>query len=198
MRLALVLATIAMVAACSAQPESDAASGAQPGLSAANSNPRILGRCCPDTDAELMALMKRYEDTPEAERSPELALWAYRMTSGIPEQERIVVRDSAAWAALWPRIVGTHSPRPNPPAVAFTKEMLLVVSMGTRSSGGYVIAIDSMTVDGDSIRVAVREQSPGPRCGTTAALSAPVALARVERSDLPVSFTTREVVKDCT
>ena len=198
MRLALVLATIAVIAGCGAQPEPSVTSGESATATTGKPNPHILGRCCPDTDAELMALMQRYEDTPDAERSPELALWAYRMTSGIPEQERIVVRDSASWAALWPRIVGTHSPRPNPPAVDFTKEMLLVVSMGTRSSGGYVIAIDSMMVAGDSIRVVVREQSPGPRCGTTAALSAPVALARIERSDLPVSFTTREVVKDCT
>jgi hypothetical protein len=196
MRRAFVLTALLVVAGCSAKPEGEVASGAP--TVPASAEPRILGRCCPDTDAELMALMQRYEDTPEAERSPELALWAYRMTSGIPEQERIIVRDSAAWTALWPRIVGTHSPRPKPPAVDFAKEMLLVVSMGTRSSGGYVIAIDSLRVAGDSIRVVVREQSPGPRCGTTAALSAPVALARVERSDLPVSFTTRAVVKDCT
>ena len=69
--------------------------------------------------------------------------------------------------------------------------------MGTRATGGYVIAIDSIDTRGDTLRVLVREQSPGPRCGTTAALSAPVAVARIRRNDLPVRFTTRNVVKDC-
>jgi hypothetical protein len=141
--------------------------------------------------------MARRERTPEAERSPEMAVWAYRMTSGLSEVERIIVRDSASWARLWPRIVGTHSPRPRPPVVNFAEEMLVVASMGTRSSGGYVIAIDSINVASDTVRVFVREQSPGPRCGTTAALSAPVTLARIRRNDLPVTFTTRNVVKDC-
>ena len=83
------------------------------------------------------------------------------------------------------------------PAVRFSKEMLVVASMGTRPTGGYTITIDSVWVAGDSLRVAVREQSPGPRCGTTAALSAPVALARLRRSELPVAFTSRPVVHDC-
>ena len=124
-------------------------------------------------------------------------MWPYRMTSGIAEQERIVVRDSTTWARLWPRIGGTHRPRAMLPAVTFATEMLVVVSMGTRSSGGYIIAIDSVAVANDTLHVVVREQSPGPRCGTPAMLSAPVALARVERSALPVRFATREVVRDC-
>jgi hypothetical protein len=141
--------------------------------------------------------MDRYERTAEVERTPEIALWAYRMSSGLTDQERIVVRDSASWAALWPRIVGTHSPKPRVPRVDFTREMLLVASMGRRSSGGYVIAIDSVHTASDSLRVVVREQSPGPRCGTPGVLSSPVALARVQRSTLPVGFTTRTVVRDC-
>jgi hypothetical protein len=119
------------------------------------------------------------------------------MTSGLAGKERIIVRDSASWRSLWPRIVGTHSPVPPVPAVNFTDEMLLVVSTGTRGSGGYVIMIDSVRAVGDTIRVSVREQSPGPRCGTPAVISAPVALARVERTTWPVSFVTREVVRDC-
>ena len=193
--LAALLGVVAL-ASCNSRPPagSTAADSSRPASAVA---PRVLGACCPDTDAELMAVMQRYESTPERDRGPELALWPYRMTSGIAEQERIVVRDSASWTALWPRIVGSHSPRPAPPTVDFANEMLLVVSMGTRSSGGYVIAIDSVTAAADSVRVVVREQSPGPRCGTTAALSAPVALARVERSNLPIAFSTREVVRDC-
>ena len=186
------------VASCNARSEGDATprdsgSPTSPSIVA----PHVRGKCCPDTDADIAALIQRYETTSERERRPEVALWPYRMTSGISDQQRIVVRDSATWANLWPRIVGSHSPRPPVPVVDFATEMLLVVSMGTRSSGGYIIAIDSVSMASDTLRALVREQSPGPRCGTTAALSAPVALARIDRSEQPVVFRTREVVRDC-
>ena len=185
------------LASCNAGPDRDAAPRDSAPLPPAASSPRVIGACCPATDAELTALMQRYESTPERDRPPELALWPYRMTSGMSEQERLVVRDSATWADLWPRIIGSHSPRPVLPAVRFATEMLLVVSMGTRGSGGYLIAIDSVAAVGDTIRVIVREQSPGQRCGTPAVLSAAVALARIERTGQPVTFTTREVVREC-
>ena len=175
-------------------PDSVQGNASSPSSSA---SPRIIGTCCPDSDSAIYALMERHERTPEAERTPEVALWPYRMNSGLTEAERIVVRDSASWAALWPRIVGTHSPRPRPPRVDFASEMVIVASMGVRSSGGYLVAIDSIVARDDTLRVLVREQSPGPRCGTTAALTEPVAIARIARSDLPVHFTTRNVVRDC-
>jgi hypothetical protein len=159
--------------------------------------PRVLGSCCPDTDAAIYSLMERHESTSAAARPPELALLPYRHTSGLTERERIVVRDASTWAALWPRILGSHRPMPPVPSVDFAREMVVVASMGTRSSGGYTIAIDSVFVARDTLRVVVREQSPGPRCGTTAALTMPVALARLERSELPVSFISRAAVRDC-
>jgi hypothetical protein len=38
---------------------------------------------------------------------------------------------------------------------------------------------------------------PGSRCGATEALTEPIALARLERSDSPVSFVNRSIVRDC-
>ena len=157
----------------------------------------LLGSCCPDTDSGVIALMPRYENTPERERLVELAVFPYRIWSGLTDRERLVVRDSAAWARLWPRIVGSHRPAARVPAVDFSEEMLLVASMGTRATGGFTTMIDSVAVTNDTVRVVVRETSPGPRCGTAGALSTPMALARIQRSELPVAFVTREVVHDC-
>lgn len=196
-RAASTVLVLLVMTGCNARPASDATSAEPRATTSSSAAPRVLGACCPDSDTAITALIRRYESTPERERPAELAIWGYWMTSGLAGQERIVVRDSVTWAALWPRIVGSHSPRPPLPAVAFADEMLIVVSMGTRSSGGYITMIDSIGVTSDTLRVFVREQSPGPRCGTTAALTAPAALARLERSELPVTFATRETVRDC-
>lgn len=159
--------------------------------------PRILGWCCPMTDSAIMALIARYEATPPADRSPEVAMVGYRHTSGFDTRQRFVVRDSVAWATTWTTLLGSHSPKPPLPSVDFSREMLVVASMGIRSSGGYTVGIDSAFVARDTVFFRVRETSPGPRCGTTAALTSPVGLARVERSELPVGFETASIVSEC-
>ncbi len=159
--------------------------------------PKIFGWCCPTTDSAIMALIDQYEATPPNQRLPEVAITGYRHTSGFDTRERFVVRDSATWATTWTRLLGSHSPKPPLPAVDFSREMIVVASMGTRSSGGYTVGIDSAFVAGDTVFFRVRETSPGARCGTTAALTSPVGLARVERTVRPVSFTTLNVVSEC-
>ena len=121
----------------------------------------------------------------------------YRHTSGFDTQQQFVVRDSATWATTWTMVLGSHSPKPPLPSVDFSREMIVVASMGTRSSGGYTVGIDSVFVARDTVFFRVRETSPGPRCGTTAALTSPVGLARVERSEMPVGYEISPVISDC-
>jgi hypothetical protein len=197
-----------LAGACAVQPAADGASSAESGAArasgadagrapASRAVPRVLGACCVPTDSAAMELLRRYEDTPAGARTPELALVPYRFGSGIERRAESVVRDSASWARLWTQIVGSHRPMPPLPAVDFSREMLLVASMGTQRTGGYAIWIGDLTIVNDTIRVAVLEQRPGPRCGTTAALTEPVTLARVDRSDLPVAFVSTPRTADC-
>lgn len=164
---------------------------------ALQSTPRLLGWCCSTTDSAIIATQGRYESTPPADRPPELAMIHYRHTSGFDARTQMVIRDSASWGPAWLRLLGSHSPKPPLPRVDFSREMLVIASMGTRSSGGYSIAIDSVYVERDTVFFKIRERSPGPSCGTTAALTAPVGLARVERSDLPVGFAISTLISEC-
>ena len=182
--------------ACGGPPAEAPEPQATPAETAASA-PRLLGWCCPTTDAAIMALIGRYEATPPAERAPEVAMVGYRHTSGFDTQQQFVVRDSATWATTWTRLLGSHRPRAPLPAVDFSREMLVVASMGTRSSGGYTVGVDSVFVARDTVFFRVREQSPGSRCGTTAALTSPVGLARVEQTDRPTGFIISQVVSEC-
>ncbi len=157
----------------------------------------LHGRGCPTTDAETMELMRRYDGTAPAARAPELALLPYRHTTGLAERRRVVVRDSAAWAALWPRLVGTYRPAAPLPAVDFAREMLVVASMGTRPTGGHTVTIDGALARNDTLHVTVTERSPGGRCGTTAALTAPAAIARLARRDGAVRFADSATTTEC-
>jgi len=117
--------------------------------------------------------------------------------SGLRTRERLVVRDATEWAALWSRITANVEPAPPLPTVPFEREQLIVVASGTKPTGGYAIAVAEVRMEHDALRVVVRETEPGARCVTTQALTAPVAVVRTPRSDLPVVFEEARETVDC-
>lgn len=153
--------------------------------------------CCGDSDSLIMRMMQRHDSTPAERRPPEVAVFPYRSNSGLTTRDRVIVTDQAAWSAIWTDIVRNHSPTPALPAVDFGRETIVVAAMGQRSTGGYGITIDSGGVAGDTVVLVVTERSPGPTCGTTAALTAPVALARILRPRATVQFVEKTAVTDC-
>jgi hypothetical protein len=184
-RLVLVLALVAGCTSAQVDPAGPTTGGA------------LVFSCCGQSDSVIMAQMKRFDSTPPAQRPPELALFPYRSNSGITTRERLVVTDQARWAQVWADIVRNHSPTPPVPVVDFDRETIVVAAMGQRSSGGYVITIDSGTVEANTVVLSVTERSPGMTCGTTAALTAPVALARILRARATVRFVEKTAVTDC-
>ena len=118
-------------------------------------------------------------------------------STGYADSARLVIRDAAAWANFWRRVHSNSGEAPALPAVDFAGEMVLAAAMGTRATGGYTIHIDSARIAGEAIEVFVRSVSPGPTCGTTAAITEPVAAVATTRSDLPPRFIERRETRDC-
>ena len=110
-----------------------------------------------------------------------------------------MIRDAAQWEAVWAQTFNGVTPVPPRPAIDFSHEMVVVVALGLRSSGGYGILIDGASEIGtDEVAVAVRSISPAPRCIVTGALTQPVDIARMPRHDGPVRFVERSEVHYCT
>ncbi len=122
---------------------------------------------------------------------------AYALYSGVTTAENLVIRDAAAWSALWSLIHANQDPVPPLPAVDFGQEMILAAALGSRSTGGYNVLLTQATEDSAGVHVQVVETSPGADCITTQALSQPVDLARAPRRDAPVRFSVSRQVRDC-
>jgi hypothetical protein len=123
--------------------------------------------------------------------------YSFEFYSGLNTPARLVVRDPAAWQSLWVQIYQRRFPVPPVPAIDFSREMLIVVALGSRSSGGYVILIDRASGEGADVTIAVRSISPGPRCGVTGALTQPVDIARLPRRDGEVRFLEQGEITEC-
>ena len=123
--------------------------------------------------------------------------YSFEFSSGLDRPDRIVVRDPILWQALWVQIYRGRSPVPPAPTFDFSQEMLVVVALGTRSSGGYGILVDGANEsENGGTAVTVRSISP-KNCVVTAALTQPVDIARLPRREGSVSFIERSEVHVC-
>lgn len=136
-------------------------------------------------------------DTFPLRRFDESAATRFRYSSGLARPAREVARDAAAWSALWSRMTAGHHPATPAPAVDFGREMVLVAALGQRATGGYSVRIESVADAGGELVARVVEQRPGPRCGTTQAVTSPADAVAVPRSSKPVRWVVREVAMEC-
>jgi hypothetical protein len=118
-------------------------------------------------------------------------------SSGLTQPQRLVIRDPAAWTEVWAAVWLRHSPLPELPQVDFAREMLVVVALGERPTGGYGILVDSAAAKPGGLTIWVRTISPGPGCAVTPAVSQPVDIARLPRSEGVVRFQDRSEEHAC-
>jgi hypothetical protein len=117
--------------------------------------------------------------------------------SGIETAEHGVVRDSAAWAALWGRIVGAGSPPQPLPAVNFSRDMVVYAALGTRPTSGHSAAVTAVYEAEGAYHVVVTDVRLGPGCATSPALTAAVAVVRTPQWAGEVRFVRRTGTRRC-
>jgi len=117
--------------------------------------------------------------------------------SGMNARRRSVITDAGTWSAVWQQVHQVYGSPPALPDVDFANEAVVLASMGTQRSGGYAIDIMSAAASEGRLRVVVRETSPGSMCGVTAALTAPVHIVRVPRTDGAPVFIEQSTTRSC-
>jgi hypothetical protein len=119
-----------------------------------------------------------------------------RTSSGFYEERMLAIRSAPEWEGQWQRLTARQAPSP-PPAVDFSRDMLLMAAMGPQRSGGYSVAIERVLDQPATLFVLVRMISPGAGCGTIAALTSPVDFVRLPASPKPIRWVIERVAQDC-
>lgn len=123
--------------------------------------------------------------------------YSFTFVSGFDKPARLVIRDAANWEAVWAETFKNGSAPPIP-AIEFSREMVVLVALGSHPSGGYGILIDGAAETGtNTVAVTVRSISPGPKCAVTQAFTQPVDIARLPRRDGVVRFVERSELTAC-
>ncbi|SFD05047.1 protease complex subunit PrcB family protein [Massilia yuzhufengensis] len=97
----------------------------------------------------------------------------------------VVVRDEAAWAALWAEHAGKDVALPK---VDFSRQMVVGVFRGAQPDGCRSTGISSVGFDQGKLRVVHTDTVPGPGVICTMAIVYPAHLVTPPRSEAPVEF----------
>jgi hypothetical protein len=108
--------------------------------------------------------------------------------SGIREVKQEVIKNAEAWEKLWKQHTTAAGGADNIPAVDFSKEMVVAVTMGSKRTGGYAIEIVAAEAQDKALKISVKKSSPPPDAMTIQALTAPFHFVAVPKSDLKPEF----------
>ena len=136
---------------------------------------------------------------------------SYASVCGIGDRRRLVIRDHETWANVWKQINSgprafswegpgskpIRTPLPPPPEIDFSRNMLLVVTMGSEPNGGYGIIVDGVYEQANQLEVVVHNVSPGRRCITPQVVTSLIDIVELEKREGLVTFHDLDIVRDC-
>ena len=111
--------------------------------------------------------------------------------SGVTSPTTLVIRSEEEWQVLWARHAAVRAPTPGPPQIDFSREMVIAVFAGERTTGGFTVEVTAIDVSSGAIRVTYHESDPPPDSFLTQALTQPYHLVTTPRVEGPITFQAR-------
>ena len=137
----------------------------------------------------------RSERTPERIPGDSLVRLFHSQFDGPAVAVRQVVRDPIRWRRAWIRARSATTDSA-PPAVDFSRQMVIIAGMGSVPSTGFELFIDSVVPIETETLVFVRSTSSGS-CPAGGMEARPVDIVRVPRTTSPVQFMEETEVHRC-
>jgi len=117
--------------------------------------------------------------------------------SSVSDKRHLLIKNSEDYQKLMSEVYANLDQMPRIPDADFTKNYIIAVFMGPRSTGGYSVSIDKIKESSSRITVYTVENSPGKNCVVTQGESRPYIIVRIPKIDKEVKFKTKEIIKDC-
>ena len=117
--------------------------------------------------------------------------------TGIDSQRVESITSAAQWSSVWREIHRPSSEPPSLPAVDFAAQRLLLAAAGERPNGCYAIAVDSIVRRGAVLEATLVETVPGNDCACTLAITQPVHVVSLQRSEEAIADRTLRRSASC-
>jgi len=108
--------------------------------------------------------------------------------SGLTEPQQVVIREEKTWRELWSKHAVDKETASKVPKIDFSKEMVIAVALGRQRSGGYLLEITRVEIEGEKLRITYRRKAPAPDSIVLQVVTTPVHFVAVPKSDLKAEF----------
>lgn len=113
------------------------------------------------------------------------------------EPQNRVIRNESEFKAIWEELFADREPLPEKPEVDFGSEMVVISVMGTQKSGGYTTEISQAGFHDGKLGIKIKQRKPGEECATTASLTNPYHIVKLDRTDSSVEFFEVQTTNEC-
>lgn len=117
-----------------------------------------------------------------------LRLLAKGNFSGFPEAKQEVIQTKADWERAWAKLSVRVKDADKVPVVDFSKEMVILVTLGQQRTGGYSIEITKVEEAGGKLRISVQRREPDPGALVLQVITAPFHALAVPKRELKPEF----------
>jgi len=112
---------------------------------------------------------------------PEIRTIARGTFSGLQEPMQLAVTNQSQWTELWARHSVRNEPRTPAPEIDFSKETILLVTLGQQRTGGYSVEITGVEQQEGKTVVLVSTREPKPGGLNIQVLTAPFHIVAVPK-----------------
>ncbi len=134
----------------------------------------------------LMAISAFLAPQPLAGESSGMRTLAKGAYCNISKPRQEVIKDLSTFKSIWKQL-STQTPDPIP-EIDFSREMVVLVAMGQKPTGGYFVEITKIQPAGKRLRIEVFRKSPPPDAILAQVVTSPFHLVAVPKSSLSPEF----------
>lgn len=117
--------------------------------------------------------------------------------SAIETPRQTIIKDKAAFAALWAEHSAHENPAPTMPPVNFAADTLVAVFAGNEPTGGHILALAGLDKIHGGWELRLSLISPGPDCMNTQAMTQPWMMIRIPGHDQSVNIHITPTERTC-
>ena len=116
---------------------------------------------------------------------------------GFKTNTNLVISTQEEFLKIWDQAFAYYMNKETAPSIDFEKNVVLLVALGQKTSGGHTIKVSSVVETKDSTIVNILKTSPGKSCMTAEVITYPYQIVQIEKPIKNIQFSAIEKVIDC-
>ncbi|MGB0887377.1 MAG: protease complex subunit PrcB family protein [Vicingaceae bacterium] len=111
--------------------------------------------------------------------------------------ETIKINTKEEFKPVWEKCYAKYDRKPALPEIDFNTNMLVVIALGERNSGGYSLQVEKVIESKNTITITATETKPGVNCASASVMVYPFQIILLPKNNKKVVVAKNIKINDC-